>query len=169
MSTGIKARYWPLDLPPLNQSRFVAMQAASRKKDVRYCIQIVQDTMVDLRDNDVELRKDSFEVREQVVEAVCRAVPYNGAHDLEERTNHLRAFVLIGWAIGVREEVSGLAELGMAELHYLNALTLALARNNVDEQDWAANEFAINAGYYLARVGDRGIEAIRSHLAIEEI
>lgn len=104
MGPRIKARYGPLDLPPLHRFRFLAMPAITKQKDARYCLQIFADAMEALQSNDIALVIEAFQTRNLATEAICLAVPYDGPLDAEARTVHVRACLTIGWAIGMREE-----------------------------------------------------------------
>jgi hypothetical protein len=127
-------------------------------------LEIVRDAVEDLRNNGPELVKEEFTSRQQALDAILEAIPHPGTFDLRVRIGHIWTCLTFGWAIGMREEVSGLAKPGASEEHHVYALILATGKDEEDPEDWAAANFAFGAGYYLARCGDPGMEYVRSQL-----
>jgi hypothetical protein len=140
------------------------MKAAKQRADAEYCLQIVNEAFEDLINNGREAVDGTFTTREQALQAICQDIPYAGSLETQGRREHIRTCLTVGWAVGMREEVSGYAKSGQSEGHYLFALIAAGSRDNSDGGDWRATTFAFEAGYYLARTDGSGLSDVRFEL-----
>ena len=163
MGSKIKPRYQSLSLPRPGYLRFPPLKSVKKQTDAQYCFQIVTDALDDLRNNGPDLIRETFTSRRDALEAILDAIPYTGTLEVEERATHIRACLTIGWAVGIREEVSGLARPGVSEDHHIYALILAGGQDKTDDQDFLAGPFAFD-GYFLAREGDTGLAYVRTRL-----
>ena len=77
MTSKIKPRYDSLDLLPLGHSRFLAMSAAAKKKMLSTAWKLSK-TRWAICGKRLGLVEEAFESREQAVDAICRAVQYEG-------------------------------------------------------------------------------------------
>jgi hypothetical protein len=154
------AKYSPMSSPAPNVMRMPDMDLMRNKKDVR----LIQEIADAARDNWTGIRGPTggVDLSQALgkLELNLLGMMNPGEEGDPPDTPAIVANARLGYVIGTMENGSGVAHAGECECHYSTAMVMISSEIAQMVTPTTMSEFALEAGYYLARTSDRTIDAL---------
>lgn len=152
------AAYRPLVLPAPDTLRLPDVGPLSKKAEAAVCHEIAKFAL----DHWLKFRgpKGGAELSEALgdFETDYLDLFAPGSDNGPEDRPSILAYGRLGYVVGQMENASGVARTGESEHHYTSALGLLSAQLSQQVPQTVRSDFAMECGYYLARVGDEAYD-----------